>query len=52
LVAALVMVAIPFKAASANPVTQHTVSFDHYSLMIDGKRVFIYSGEFHPFRFR
>jgi hypothetical protein len=28
----------------------HTVTFDHYSLIVDGKRVFIYSGEFHPFR--
>jgi len=36
--------------ASANAATQHAITFDHYSLMIDGKRVFIYSGEFHPFR--
>ncbi|NOV03706.1 beta-galactosidase [Paenibacillus planticolens] len=28
----------------------HTVSFDHYSLMIDGKRTFIYSGEFDYWR--
>src|SRR5260370_11649812 len=28
----------------------HTITYDHYSLLIDGKRVFIYSGEFHPFR--
>ena len=28
----------------------HTVSWDHYSLMIDGKRAFIYSGSIHPFR--
>ena len=28
----------------------HTVSFDKYSLMLDGRRTFIWSGEFHPFR--
>jgi beta-galactosidase GanA len=28
----------------------HAVSFDHYSLMIDGKRTFLYSGEFHYWR--
>ena len=36
--------------ASANSASQHTIAFDHYSLMIDGKRLFVYSGEFHPFR--
>jgi beta-galactosidase GanA len=39
---------LPATAISAS--NQHTITFDHYSLMIDGKRVFIYSGEFHPFR--
>src|ERR1700758_1801288 len=47
-VAALGLVLFPGTATSAN--TQHTIAFDHYSLMIDGNRVFIYSGEFHPFR--
>src|SRR5581483_4885548 len=28
----------------------HTISFDKYSLMIDGRRRYIWSGEFHPFR--
>ncbi|MFG1807188.1 beta-galactosidase [Streptomyces sp. NPDC049040] len=28
----------------------HTVSFDRYSLLIDGQRVPIWSGEVHPFR--
>jgi beta-galactosidase GanA len=28
----------------------HTVSWDQYSLMVDGGRVFVWSGEFHPFR--
>jgi beta-galactosidase GanA len=30
--------------------TAHTVSFDRYSLLVDGQRVPIWSGEFHPFR--
>ncbi|MGH8963366.1 MAG: beta-galactosidase, partial [Jatrophihabitantaceae bacterium] len=30
--------------------TSHTVSFDGYSFMIDGKRTYIWSGEFHYFR--
>lgn len=29
---------------------KHTITYDHYSLKIDGKRAFIYSGEVHPFR--
>jgi hypothetical protein len=37
-------------AAAPSPAPAHTVTFDHYSLMIDGKRTFIWSGEFHPFR--
>jgi Glycosyl hydrolases family 35 len=28
----------------------HPVSFDRYSLLIDGRRLFVWSGEFHPFR--
>ncbi|HEU5008467.1 MAG TPA: beta-galactosidase [Jatrophihabitantaceae bacterium] len=28
----------------------HTVTFDKYSLMLDGKRTYIWSGEFHYFR--
>ncbi|HZR54368.1 MAG TPA: beta-galactosidase [Streptosporangiaceae bacterium] len=28
----------------------HTIAFDKYSLIIDGRRLFIWSGEFHPFR--
>ncbi|HYZ73268.1 MAG TPA: beta-galactosidase, partial [Chthoniobacterales bacterium] len=47
-VTALGLAFLPAAAASAS--TQHTIKFDHYSLMIDGNRVFIYSGEFHPFR--
>jgi beta-galactosidase GanA len=28
----------------------HQITFDSYSLMIDGSRLFVWSGEFHPFR--
>jgi beta-galactosidase GanA len=28
----------------------HTITYDRYSLKIDGKRQYIWSGEFHPFR--
>ena len=37
-------------ASSAAPQPGHAVTFDKYSLMIDGKRLFVWSGEFHPFR--
>ncbi|MFD5516552.1 beta-galactosidase [Streptomyces sp. NPDC127066] len=29
---------------------RHTVGFDRYSMLIDGRRLVIWSGEFHPFR--
>ncbi|MGW0971032.1 beta-galactosidase [Streptomyces sp. NPDC002516] len=28
----------------------HTVGFDRYSMIVDGRRLVIWSGEFHPFR--
>ncbi|WP_338117120.1 beta-galactosidase [Streptomyces viridochromogenes] len=28
----------------------HTVAFDKYSVLIDGRRVVLWSGEIHPFR--
>jgi len=34
-------------AVSARP---HRVTFDDYSFMIDGKRVYLWSGEVHPYR--
>ena len=34
----------------ADAPTPHTVTFDKYSLMLDGKRTFIWSGEFHYWR--
>ncbi|TMQ19601.1 MAG: hypothetical protein E6J91_05915 [Deltaproteobacteria bacterium] len=42
-VAALVA---PRPAAAAS----HAITRDAYSLMIDGQRTFLWSGEFHPFR--
>ena len=34
---------------TAPPVT-HTVGLDHYSIMVDGQRVYLWSGEFHYWR--
>jgi beta-galactosidase GanA len=34
----------------ARTASTHAITFDKYSLMIDGRRTFIWSGEFHPFR--
>jgi beta-galactosidase GanA len=36
-------------AGTGRPVA-HTVTWDQYSLLIDGRRTVIWSGEFHPFR--
>src|SRR4051794_16234364 len=43
------VVALGGRAAPARADT-HAVTWDKYSLMIDGKRVYVWSGEFHPFR--
>ncbi|HEV2342734.1 MAG TPA: beta-galactosidase [Actinocrinis sp.] len=37
-------------AELVQPAVSHTVTFDPYSLIIDGTRVPIWSGEMHPFR--
>ncbi len=39
-------------ASAADPpaATSHTITWDKYSLMVDGKRTFLWSGEFHAFR--
>src|SRR5258706_143119 len=37
-------------ARAVTPAATHTIGFDQYSLLIDGRRTFIWSGEFHPFR--
>ncbi|MBO3747364.1 beta-galactosidase [Streptosporangiaceae bacterium NEAU-GS5] len=52
LLALLLVVAIPVMAAPTAPAAAatHTITWDKYSLMIDGGRTFIWSGEFHPFR--
>ena len=39
----------PLPTGSSGP-QKHTVSYDSYSFIIDGKRTFLWSGEFHPFR--
>ncbi|MFL6140475.1 MAG: glycoside hydrolase family 35 protein [Labedaea sp.] len=36
--------------ASPAPAATHTITWDKYSLMIDGTRTFVWSGEFHAFR--
>ncbi len=51
----LVAVGAGASAASAHVPTRpsgkpHTITWDPYSLMIDGQRTVIWSGEFHPFR--
>ncbi|MEV6008093.1 beta-galactosidase [Streptomyces sp. NPDC051976] len=38
------------QAAPAAATTAHTVTYDGYSFMIDGKRTYLWSGEFHYFR--
>ncbi|MFH8341789.1 beta-galactosidase [Streptomyces sp. AM6-12] len=37
-------------AAAGNVRTAHSVTYDGYSFMIDGKRTYLWSGEFHYFR--
>jgi beta-galactosidase GanA len=34
----------------AAPAARHSVTYDHYSMLVDGKRVVLWSGEFHYFR--
>jgi len=43
-------VAGPTSPAAAAAPAAHTVTYDGYSLMIDGKRTYIWSGEFHYYR--
>ncbi|HEY3479466.1 MAG TPA: beta-galactosidase, partial [Streptomyces sp.] len=38
------------QAAPAAAGTAHTVTYDGYSFMVDGKRTYLWSGEFHYFR--
>ncbi len=47
--ASLAASAAPAPAQPGRPAS-HTVTFDKYSLMLDGRRTVIWSGEFHPYR--
>src|SRR5436309_12387736 len=46
---AAVIAVLVFAAGPAGAAT-HSVTYDHYSLKIDGKRVYVWSGEFHYWR--
>ncbi len=48
LVCAVLALVVPSVAKAAEP--PHTVTWDKYSLKVDDQRVYIWSGEFHPFR--
>ena len=37
-------------AVAAKPADVHRITWDKYSLMVDGQRLFSWGGEFHPFR--
>ena len=37
-------------AAPAGPSVSHTVTYDRYSLMVDGQRLMVWAGEFHYWR--
>jgi beta-galactosidase GanA len=54
IVAGFVLIGKPLsgqtQTAGAGQTTSHTVTYDSYSLMVDGNRVFLYSGEIHPYR--
>src|SRR3954447_23199285 len=43
------LLGVPAQAQAASP-KKHTVTFDDYSFLIDGKRTYLWSGEFHYFR--
>src|SRR5215813_3406644 len=50
---AVLALAVPLTANTARadaPAPVHSVTWDKYSLQIDGKRLFVWSGEFHAFR--
>ena len=38
------------RAVAAKPAEAHKITWDKYSLKVDGQRVFSWGGEFHPFR--
>jgi beta-galactosidase GanA len=41
---------VPARGAGGARAARHTVAFDRHSLLIDGRRVPLWSGEMHPFR--
>ncbi len=48
--AVLALMLAPAPVAAAHPRANHTISWDRYSFVIDGKREWLWSGEFHYFR--
>jgi hypothetical protein len=50
LAAVLVVAAVALLSAPPAGATTHTVTYDHYSLKIDGNRTYIWSAEFHYWR--
>ncbi|AHH95940.1 beta-galactosidase [Kutzneria albida] len=40
----------PAAQAAEQPRAQHSVSYDGYSFLVDGKRTYLWSGEFHYYR--
>src|SRR5262245_1353711 len=50
LLAAAILAAAGSVAGAAQAAAPHTVGFDSYSFLIDGQRVYLWSGEFHPYR--
>ncbi|WP_311768048.1 beta-galactosidase [Micromonospora globispora] len=47
-IAAVLTVTVP--AATGATAKEHQVTYDRYSLKVDGQRVLLWSGEFHYFR--
>jgi beta-galactosidase GanA len=47
---ALAALATTAPTTTARADTPHKVSFDGYSFLVDGARVYLWSGEFHPYR--
>ncbi len=50
LVLCFAVLALALSSAPSAQAATHTVTWDKYSVMVDGQRVFFWSGEFHPFR--
>jgi beta-galactosidase GanA len=54
ILAGLVLIGKPLngqtQTVGAGQTTSHNVTYDSHSLIVDGKRVFLYSGEIHPYR--